>query len=89
MSRRGGRSLCGIGKRPANDRLRTPKMARDEACTFVAALFMRSKDRRAANLGHYAKRSFMVVHSFQAMTYREKSSRMVDKYIQPQPTIFR
>ena len=58
MSRREGRSPCGIGKRPENERLRTLKMVRDKAYTFVAALLRRSKNRTAANLDHYAKRSY-------------------------------
>ena len=32
-------------------------MGRDKAYTFVAALLRRSKNRTAANLDHYAKRS--------------------------------
>jgi hypothetical protein len=32
-------------------------MARDKAHTFVAALLRRSKNRAAANLDHFAKRS--------------------------------
>ena len=52
-----GRSPCRIGKRPENERLRTPKMARDEAHTFVAALLRRSKNHTAANSTHSAKRS--------------------------------
>ncbi len=57
MSCRWGRSLCGIAKRPENEQLRTLKIARDKAYTFVAALLRRSKNRTAANLDHYAKRS--------------------------------
>src|ERR1700722_16506514 len=34
VSCRQGRSLGGIGKRSENERLRTPKMARDKACTI-------------------------------------------------------
>ena len=52
-----GKDLCGIAKRSENERLRTLKIARDKAYTFVAALLRRSKNRTAPNLDHYAKRS--------------------------------
>jgi alpha-ketoglutarate-dependent taurine dioxygenase len=59
VSRREGRRPRGIGKRPENERLRTPKIGRDKAHSFVAALLGRSKNRTAANLDHYAKRSVL------------------------------
>jgi hypothetical protein len=57
VSRPARRSLSGTRKRTKNERLRTPKMACDQARDCVAALPTRSINRRAANLSHYAKRS--------------------------------